>query len=282
MSPKGTIHDKCDGDGWSMVTNSSLNNLQNNINVYYEDGDHFAIKNEFVKRTSIAKIYGLYIYKEINIPYKSNSALCEKVAEIILKNGNIASWKSNFIQLLLTNITNLKTQQSLINAILFNRAEKDFAIRGLNLILNGLIDGWIKTSYDAFLKYADVTMLNVLYKANSNLNYSIEQLIKIDKNRLTEPHFKQVSDYSDNLHMLKATIVKLVGEVTTSGLRERAKLLKADDDTKKFSKLCNKLIGHEINELDNASLKVVEQWHKDALELKEISIIIEEKLKSQN
>ena len=38
------------------------------------------------------------------------------------------------------------------------------------------------------------------------------------------------------------------------------------------------LIGHVNEGLDDVSLATLEQWHKDALELKEISLIIERRL----
>ena len=64
-------------------------------------------------------------------------------------------------------------------------------------------------------------------------------------------------------------------------MRERAKQLEADDITKKFSKLCNNLIGHVNIDLNDASLSNVEQWHKDALALKELGLEIEKRLETK-
>ena len=103
-------------------------------------------------------------------------------------------------------------------------------------------------------------------------------MIKIDADLLTASHKEQVDKYNADLDAKKKTIIELTGIITTKGLRERAKDLESDETTKKFSKLCNRLIGHVNEGLDDVSLVTLEQWHKDALELKEISLIIERRL----
>lgn len=67
----GKVHDSCEGNGWSVVTDALLNNMKNVSNVSYfnEDGDHCLIKNDGVKVTRISIIHGLYIYKETTSLY---------------------------------------------------------------------------------------------------------------------------------------------------------------------------------------------------------------------
>ena len=121
--------------------------------------------------------------------------------------------------------------------------------------------------------------MNIIYQADSTLNYTIEQLIKIDRDLLQSKHKEQVEKYYKDLEAKKKTIIEITGIVTTKGLRENAKKLEADEKTKRFSILCNRLIGHVNEGLDDVSLNELDQWHKDALELKEISLIIEKRLK---
>ena len=162
--------------------------------------------------------------------------------------------------------------------MLLKKEEKEVALYGLDLMERGLVDGWLITVTKVFLKYASGYHLNLIYQANAELNYSIEQLIKIDADLLTPLHKEQVEKYNADLDAKKKTIIELTGIITTKGLRERAKDLESDETTKKFSKLCNRLIGHVNEGLDDVSLATLEQWHKDALELKEISLIIERRL----
>lgn len=70
----------------------------------------------------------------------------------------------------------------------------------------------------------------------------------------------------------------IIGDITTSGLREAVKKLKSDATTKKFTKLCNNLIGHEVDNLDKASYEQTVQWHKEAMELKSLSETISKQL----
>jgi hypothetical protein len=145
----------------------------------------------------------------------------------------------------------------------------------------GLITGWLITAQKIFLKYATGYQLNLIYQSNSELNYTIDQLIKIDRDLLSPMHSEQVEEYNVNLEAKRKTIIEITGYITTKGLRERAKQLEADDITKKFSKLCNNLIGHVNIDLNDASLSNVEQWHKDALALKEIGLEIEKRLETK-
>ena len=48
--------------------------------------------------------------------------------------------------------------------------------------------------------------------------------------------------------------------------------------TKKFTKLCNNLIGHEVDNLDKATYEQTVQWHKEAMELKNLSETISKRL----
>lgn len=274
---QGKIHDKVDGDGWRVLNNSALNNLFSNKNFYYDAGDHILVRNDSVRKTIISKVHGLYIYKEEIISYQGNAVLCDRVIDFLLENKTIGEFKPKSILFLLKYVSDKKAQK-VVNSMLLKKEEKEVALYGLDLMERGLVSGWLVTVTKIFLKYASGYQLNLIYQANAELNYSIEQLIKIDADLLTVSHKEQVDKYNADLDAKKKTIIELTGIITTKGLRERAKDLESDETTKKFSKLCNRLIGHVNEGLDDVSLVTLEQWHKDALELKEISLIIERRL----
>ena len=278
-SYQGKIHDNVDGNGWRVLNNSALNNLFSNRNYYYDNGDHFFIRNDSVRKTIISKVHGLYIYKEEIISYQGNSVLCDKVVDLLLEKNTMAEFKAQSVLDWLKYVSDNKAQK-VINSILLKKEEKTFAYYGLKLMERGLVSGWLVTVTKTFLKYASGYQLNLIYQANAELNYTIEQLIKIDSDLLTPLHKEQVDKYNADLEAKKKTIIELTGIITTKGLRERAKDLESDETTKKFSKLCNRLIGHVNEGLDDVSLATLEQWHKDALELKEISLIIERRLEA--
>ena len=276
---QGKIHDNVDGSGWRVLNNSALKNLFANRNYYYDNGDHFFIRNDSARKTIISKVHGLYIYREEIIPYQNNVDLCNKVIDFLLENKTIGELKLKSILFLLKYVSDIKAQK-VINYMLLKKEEKEFALYGLDLIERGLIDEWDAPVAEIFLKYSSGYQLNLIYQANTELNYKIEQLIKIDLDSLKLEHKMQVIKYNADVEAKRKTIREITGDITTKGLREKAKDLESDETTKKFSKLCNRLIGHVNEGLDDVSLTTLEQWHSDALELKELSILIQRKLKN--
>ena len=271
---QGKIHDKVDGNGWKVLNNSALNNLYASRNFYYENGDHIYIRNDSVRKTIISKVHGLYIYKEEIIPYQGNAELCEKVVDCLLDLKTLGEFKPRSILFMLKYVSDKKAQK-VVNSLLVKKDDRDIALYGLDLMERGLLSGWLITAEKLFLKYASGRQLNLVYQANPELNYTIDQLIKIDCDLLKEDHKQQVEKYNADLDAKRKTIREITGDITTKGLREKAKDLESNDTTKKFSKLCNRLIGHVNMDLDDASLNELEQWHKDALELKELGIKIQ-------
>ena len=274
---RGIIHDNVDGTGWKILTNSALNNLFSNRNFFYQDGDHYLIRNDSARKTIISKVHGLYIYNETIIPYQGNADLCKTVVDFLIDNNTIGEFKPKSILTLLRYVDDKKATK-VVNSLLVKKEEKEIALYGLNLMERGIINDWLISSLKTFLKYASGYQLNLIYQAKKDLNYSIEQLITIDKDILTIEHKTLVDQYNKDLEAKRDTIRKITGDITTKGLRERAKDLEADETTKKFSKLCNRLIGHVSEGLDDVSLAELEKWHKDALELQEISVIIQRRL----
>lgn len=276
---KGTVHNKVDGAGWNILNNSVVNNLFSTNNFYYDDnGDHLFIRNENIRRTEVAKMSGLYIYRESVIPYEGNIKLCEKVLDVISRNNNFSMFKPQLFVKLLRNIEDYKSVEY-INSYLINIFNsKEIAMLAIQLLRKGVLDGWEATVLNKILKCCSKEEYSLIYRANSNVDFTINQLICVDKNLLTEEHKKQVDEYYANLNKMKTTIREIIGEVTVKGLRENVKKLTADDKTKRFSKLCNNLIGHVSKDLDTVGLNETEQWLKDALELKELSIEMQRRL----
>jgi hypothetical protein len=276
---KGTVHNKADGSGWSILNNSVVNNLFSTNNFYYDDnGDHLLIRNENIRRTEVARVSGLYIYRESVITYDGNIELCEKVLDIISRNKNFSMFKPQLFEKLLKNIDDDKAVKFINSYCATTSILKEIATLVIGLLKRGVLKGWGVRVLDGITKYCSKEEYSLIYRANANVGFTINQLILVDRNLLTEEHKKQVDDYFVNLNNMKATIKEITGEITVSGLRENVKKLTSDDQTKRFSKLCNNLIGHVAKDLDNASLQETEQWLKDALELRELGTVMKRKL----
>ena len=276
---KGTVHNKADGAGWSTLNNSVVNNLFSTNNFYYDDnGDHLLIRNENIRRTEVAKMSGLYIYRESTIDYDKNPALSVKVLEIITLNNNFTMFKPQLFVKLLKNIEERQAVEYINLCFSGAAMSKEIALFGIDLLRKGILTGWTATTLNDMLKYCAKEEYSLIYRANSNVGFTINQLVLVDKRLLNDAHRKQVEEYFANLNQMKATIKEITGEITVSGLRENVKKLTSDDQTKRFSKLCNSLIGHVNKDLDNAGLNETEQWLKNALELRELGTVMKRKL----
>lgn len=279
---QGFIHNKADGKDWNTLNNLVINSLFSTNNYLYDaDGNHLLIRNENVRRTEVAKMSGLYIYRQSNVPYEKNPLLCERVLDVIKENGTYSMFKPQLFVKLLNNVELHKTVGYINDLYLHSTSmPRDIALLSINLLRQGILTGWMSFVLDAILEYCSTKEYNLIYRANSNVKFSIDQLIVIDRSLLTDKHRKQVDEYFDNINKMKATIKEITGDITTSGLREAVKKLVSDEKTKRFSKLCNNLIGHVAKGLDSASLNEIKQWSNDAIELKELGVIMKRKINS--
>ncbi len=280
---EGTIHNGVDGAGWSILNNSTVNNLFSNNNYFYDaQGDHLQIRNENIRKTEIAKMSGLYIYRESLISYDKNDKLCEKVLDVVCQNYAFSVFKPQFFVKLLQNLDEHNAVEFL-NLYFDNKCDtKEMELFVVQLLKKGYLIGWSAVVLKAVLKHCTKEEYSLLYRANLNIGFSINQLIAVDKGLLNAEHKKQVEDYYTNLNSMKATIKDITGDITVSGLRENVKKLTSDEKTKRFSKLCNNLIGHVSKGLETAGWAETEQWLKDALELKELAVDMRRRLALKN
>lgn len=280
---EGTIHNEADGAGWNILNNSTVNNLFSNKNYFYDtQGDHLQIRNENIRKTEIAKMSGLYIYRESFVSYDKNDKLCKKVLDVVCQNYAFSAFKPQFFVKLLQNLDESNVVE-FINLYFENKSDtRELELFVLGLLKKGHLIGWSDAVLKAVLKHCAKEEYSLLYRANPNIGFSINQLIAVDKGLLNAEHKKRVEDYYTNLNSMKATIKDITGDITVSGLRENVKKLTSDEKTKRFSELCNNLIGHVSKGLEAASLAETEQWLKDALELKELAVDMRRRLALKN
>lgn len=276
---KGSIMLSPDGDEWKLLTNASLNDFVNGQRFYYdEDGVHVLVREKDVRKTVVAKAVGLYFFKQSVEQYKGNANLCEKVIDFLLSKGEIKNFKPHNVIAMLNEIDDIKGRD-VVNYFLKRQDNRDYAKHGLSLLLSGIETGWEKSALKTFLKYFEtVSELEAIYKIDNSLGFDIKDLIMIDKSILTEKDIKKVYKYNSDLEKKRELITRIIGEVTTSGLRDRKNILKADAEVQKFSRLCNKFIGHEKRNIAKANADELDAWLKEAIELKEMCPIIEQKL----
>ena len=275
----GLVHNEAEGDGWYVLTSTKLNNLTVTPTSFFDvNGDHCAIRNSDIRKTMIAIVNGLYIFKEISIPYDKNPDLCNMVLDNIAFYSTVKSSSTNMLLLLLNNVS-LERAQEFINKQFgesyFPREIAGFVER---MIRYGNVKKWHKAILQGVLKKCNQSLYPTLYHIDDALDFSIDQLLSLDPAILSDEHRTIVENYLNDLNEMKKTIKGIIGEITTSGLRERVKTIKADVDTRRFSKLCNDLIGHVKMDLAKANKNETEKWLNSALDLKDLATEIEKKL----
>ena len=279
---QGTIHKGVDGTGWRTLTNSTIGNMFSSNNYYYDEkGDHCLIREDGVRKTILSQIYDLYIYREENLPYQGRRDVCEKALKILRENNSINEVKTRSLVTILRNCDDLSAQDT-INYVLARKDSKELAQLGLILLANGLEKNWTASSHLAFLKFAETSQFNIVYKANPTFNYTIDQLLAINPDLLTSEHKQRVDAYNLDVDNKRHQYITIIGEVTTSSLRENVKKLKSTADTKRFTKLANELIGHSKINIENASPKQVEELLKKAVEMKELAEKLSKALDEQD
>ena len=275
---KGAILLSPEGDGWQMLTNAALNNMLSGDRFFYEDGYHCLIRANDVRKTQVSKIAGLYFFKESSIPYKGHQALCKKVVEFLLKANELKSFGEKDALVLLENVDDI-TKRDAINYFLERRDFKEISKLGLNVILSGIVLGWKKSTLEILLKHANsIRELEAIYRIEPSAGFEPRQLAQLDKTILTEEHLKFVEEYLSNLEKQRESIKGIIGNVAAKSLRERAKKLVSDNETKRFSALCNKLLAHGEKDIDKADADELREWLKNAQELESLAKIIEQKL----
>ena len=242
---KGVIKDSGEGDQWSELTPSYLDKLCSDHFCYYdENGNHASIGNDGLRITQIINIWGLYFYKYSMFEYNpKNAGMCQRVLEHLFRTEQLYEFDNKAL-LKLTQSVNSETQQQVVNYILDRRDDSNLANIGIKLLPKRK-EGWGRNALLAMKKVYQQRDLTIFYKIDRDLDYSDEELSKIDNCILSPEDKKRVEEYKANRENKIGEINKKIGEITTSGIRERLKSIKADGDTKKLTKLLNKHIGHK-------------------------------------
>lgn len=268
---KGAVHNGVKGNNWYTLTDSVLNDMYANNNYYFydEEKNHCLIRNENVRKTTISQVAGFYIYKQENVPFENNRDLCEKVISILKSNKAINEFKTKSLITLIT-YSEDQTAQDVINYVLDRKDSKELALKGIELLKEGIEKKWKDEALKSFMKYADSSSYSLIYKANPQLISEIDKLIMINQDFLIPAHKKKVEEYKNDIQAKIDTIKKIIGEVTASGIRERLKDLKNSDQTKRFSKLANKYIGHSTINYEELSLNELDKCIGDLTEMQDL------------
>ena len=168
----------------------------------------------------------MYFYKETIIEYnQKNINKCNEVINYLLDSKFINEFKTKNLVYLLKSSDDLLAQK-VINYILSRKDSKEISELGLNLIKSQLEKNWSIESLKAIKKYSSSKDIKYIYKLDSiNINYNIEELLDIDDIDLNEQDKVKKQEYLDERDNMIQEINRIIGEMTTSGVREKMKKL---------------------------------------------------------
>jgi hypothetical protein len=245
---KGSIKRTGEGNRWFELTNRVLDSLCDDKFCYYdEEGDHVSI-GDSLEKTQIINVYGLYFYRRTKVDYSGkNGDKCQRALEHLLRNDLLFDFPQKSLVKLTRSVKN-HSQQDVVNYVLSRRYDSDMAEIGANLISHGVTEGWGKEALLSIKKESKGS-LTALYKISSDLDYTDAELSTIDSKVLSIEHKERVKAYKANRDAIIKEIRGIIGEITSSGIRQRMKSLKKTDMTKKLTEELNRYVGHQKDDI---------------------------------
>ena len=246
---KGVIKNAIEGNNWSILTETSFNSIIKSERCFLDnDEDYCILTNDYIRKVIISYISNLdlFFFREERIDFNiKNIKYCDLALKYLLSSPILNEIKTKTLINILNRATDFVAQE-VINYILSRKDSKEITQIGLNLIKSGLEKNWKIASLKGMKKFANQEDLNLLYKINTQLDFTISELLSINIDILTNEHKLEVEEFKKQRENLINEINKIIGEITTSGLREKAKkkLSQSSDLLKQFTKYCNKYIGH--------------------------------------
>ncbi|WP_264229682.1 hypothetical protein [Acholeplasma laidlawii] len=283
----GTIHDVMDGNNWMQLTKSTLNNILNASDFYYDqEGNHVGIYNDNAKKTTIAYRWGLYWFKENTYRYQDSSSrdICEKAANVLMNSGRINEIKNRTLLDILKNV-NRDLEQEIINYVLSKKDVKELALNGLHLVDKGYEKGWNERAIESFYKFHETPkQLLLIYKTNNKLNYTIDDLLKIYKHDMTIlnlKHQEQVQAYYQNYNQILKNINEKTGLMMNSALRDNIGKMVLEKEETELRKFLTTKIAHSKKDIRDKKLNELIEYEKVVNKNYELFVIVDKRWKEQ-
>lgn len=219
---------------WSALSQTVLDAMLKERFTFKDKDDNLgSIFNEYIKVTSVINVFGIYFFKETKYDFiKNNASRCEEAVEQLLSNGWINEYKTRSLVRLLSAVSD-ETAKKVVEYVLNRKDSKELAEVGLTLVKNGFEKGWSKEALLSMKKFATPIHINYLYNIDNSLGYSIDELLQVDKNALSEADAIKVRAYIAERDNMIDQMNKMVGEIMNSGVREKMKSLKTKDSVYK-------------------------------------------------
>lgn len=224
-----------------------------------EEGNLAVLLNDCIKETEVITEYDLLFYKETRYDFSiQNQQKCLEAVRFLKDSKMINEYKTKSLITMLSAIPDIYAQE-IVQYVLARKDSKDIAELGLTLIKEGLEKGWEKEVLLSIKKLVPQREYKYLYKVNNDLNFEVTDLLDIDDADLAETDKIRKREYVDERDNLIKEIKYMIGDMTTSGVRQKLKSLKKDDVINSVKKFLSQYQGHNEGELENMSLEKIKK-----------------------
>ncbi|MFI3329589.1 MAG: hypothetical protein R3Y05_03755 [bacterium] len=245
----GDIFKNISGNDWKVLT-SSFNDISKGKVSFYDNGNLFVIDNNRLQKISVGEISGIYFFKNDYMNF--NKEISTKVIMKLIEDDSLRSLdERNSLNII--NACDVDLQIISYKYLLNIKETQSIYTRVTKLINNGYIE-WDVPTIKKVINDIDKKNIQNVYLKYNTIQYDIKQLIKIDKDKLRDNDKTTIEQYENDKTIILDVINSKIGEISTSGLRESSKKLKGNKDTQEFSKLCNKILAHNLKNYSNLSL----------------------------
>ena len=245
-----TIGNEITAGNWAVLTEAVVNAWGASPLTYKnKDGDLVELTSDFLKVTKVISAFDILFYRELRRDFKrENAEYVEEAIDFLESSGNINTFKTKSLLSMLSVVDEVKSQK-IVQWFLGRKNSKDVAEFGLKLIKNGLEKGWDKNSLIAIKQVATPDCYPMLYKLDSDLGFTINDILAIPDDDLTKEHLEQKQAHLRERDAMLGSIRQWIGEM--SEVRERAKKLQKNEVVKSFNDFANKYIGHNRKDFRN-------------------------------
>ena len=227
-----------------------------------EDGGLAVLMNDCIKVTEVVKAYDLLFYKESRYDFSSkNQSKCLEALRFLEESKMINEFRVKTLITLLSIVPD-KDAQRVVQYVLSRKNSKEVSEFGLILIKGGLEKGWERDVLLAIKSNVPQREYKHLYKINCDLNFEVTDLLDIDDADLSEADKMRKRAYISKKENLKKEIIFMIGDMTTSGVRQKLKQLPKDNVVNSVKRFLNENQGHNEGELEGMSLERIEKEYE--------------------
>lgn len=248
---------------WNVLTKGVADTWGKDRLTYKTEEDNLAVLlNDCIKETEVITAYDLLFYKETRYNFSDqNQKKCLEAVRFLKDSKMINEYKTRSLIVLLSVIPDIYAQQ-IVQYILTRKNSKEIAEFGLMLIKGGLEKGWEKEVLLSIKNSIPQREYKYLYKINSDLNFEVTDLLDIDDADLVEADKMRKRAYVAERDNLIKEIKLMIGDMTTSGVRQKLKSLQKDSVVNSVKKFLNEYQGHNEGELENMSLEEIKKEYE--------------------